>query len=350
MTSLERTRIVLSGGIPDRVPVCLPSFLHAARLAGHAAGDYCLSGERMAETQLAYWETFRHDIIDIENGVAAMAEAVGCIVEYSPTAAPWVVRPAIQSLDEIDRLPTVDPLRSPALAELLKATRIVAGKMGDSICVRSQSDQGPFSLAAQIVGTETFMLALLDPEQTAQIHRLLAYAADRIARLAKAQIAAGAHYTLIGDSIAGPDVCSPKIYRTFAQPHEKRLIDTLRREGVEAGIHICGNATSIAGDIADTGTLYVELDSKIDRARARAATGGRTTIFGALDPHGLLVHGTPEEVTAAAREDIRLLGQHGRFVLSPGCTMAPETAVPNVHAIVEAAREYGRYSSSGMIE
>ena len=181
------------------------------------------------------------------------------------------------------------------------------------------------------------MLALFDCEQTAQIHRLLDYAARQIARLARAQTAAGAHYTLIGDSIAGPDVCSPKLYRTFAQPYEKRLIDSLRREGIEAGIHICGNATSIVGDITDTGTLYIELDHKVNRARARTATGGRTTIFGTLDPHGLLVHGTPHEVMDAAQNDIRLLGQQGRFVLSPGCTMAPETPISNVRALVEAA-------------
>ena len=146
MTSLERTRTVLSGGIPDRVPVCLPSFLHAARLAGFSVGDYCRSGEMIAKAQLAYWDEFRHDIIDIENGVAAIAEAVGCMVEYSDTAPPWVVRPAIQSLDEIDRLPVVDPLRSPALSELVKATRIVAKEVGATVCVRGQSDQGPFSL------------------------------------------------------------------------------------------------------------------------------------------------------------------------------------------------------------
>jgi MtaA/CmuA family methyltransferase len=279
-----------------------------------------------------------------------MAEAVGCAVEYSDAAAPWVIRPAIASLDQIDRLPTVAPLCSPALSELIKATRIVAKAVGDSVCVRGQSDQGPFSLAAQILGAEAFMLSLLDSEQTAKIHRLLRYASDQIARLARAQAAAGAHLTLIGDSIAGPDVCSPKLYRIFAQPYEKRLIDSLRREGIETGIHICGNATSIVPDIADTGTLYVELDHKIDRPCARAATKWRTTIFGTLDPHGLLVHGTPEEVMAAAHEDIRLLGDRGRFVLSPGCTIAPETPVRNVHALVEAARHFGQYRGSGALE
>jgi uroporphyrinogen-III decarboxylase len=115
------------------------------------------------------------------------------------------------------------------------------------------------------------------------------------------------------------------------------LIERLRLEGVEAGIHICGNATSIVGDMTNTGTLYIELDHNVDRARARSATGGRTTIFGTIDPHGLLVHGPPQDVISASRNDIRLLGEHGRFVLSPGCTMAPETPIPNVHALVEAA-------------
>ena len=86
MTSLERVRAVLAGALPDRVPVCLLSFQNAAWLAGYSVGEYCQDGDKIAAAQLAYWDAFRHDIIDIENGVAAMAEAVGCGVEYHDDA------------------------------------------------------------------------------------------------------------------------------------------------------------------------------------------------------------------------------------------------------------------------
>ena len=93
MTSLERVQMVLKGDIPDQVPICLLSFQNAACFAGFTVQEYCQSGKRMAEAQLAYWEEFRHDIIDIENGVAAMAEAVGCKVEYPENEPPEVENP-----------------------------------------------------------------------------------------------------------------------------------------------------------------------------------------------------------------------------------------------------------------
>ncbi len=53
MTSLERVRKVLLGDIPDCVPISLLSFQNAAHFAGFSIQEYCLSGERMAEAQLA---------------------------------------------------------------------------------------------------------------------------------------------------------------------------------------------------------------------------------------------------------------------------------------------------------
>ncbi len=116
---LEYTAII---HLPDRVPISILSFQNAVRLAGMTVREYCQSGECMAEVQLAYWETFRHDIIDIENGIVAMAEAVGCRVEYPELEPPWVVESALQDLNEL--------------------------------CIRGESDQGPFSLAAEILSAE----------------------------------------------------------------------------------------------------------------------------------------------------------------------------------------------------
>ena len=349
MTSLQRVKTVLAGGIPDRVPVCLLSFQNAAHLAGYTVGEYCRDGAKMAAAQLAYWDTFRHDIIDIESGIAATSEAIGCAVEYRDDAPPWVTRPAIDSLDEVGSLPDIDPEKCPSLAELLRATRLVAARLGDHVCIRGESDLAPFSLASQILGIEKFLMALVDPEQADGLHRLLSYTTAQVAKLARAQIAAGSHYTLIGDSTAGPDVCSPAVYRRFALPYEQRLLEILRPAGVEVGIHICGNATRIIKDMVQSGAPYFELDAKIDRVAVRQATAGRVTIFGTLDPGWLLPRGTAEEVSAAAIEDIRLLGQAGRYVLSPGCTLPYDTPVENLRALVNAAHEYGRYAPDGKL-
>jgi uroporphyrinogen decarboxylase len=349
MTSLERVRKVLRGDIPDCVPISLLSFQNAARFAGFSIQEYCLSGERMADAQLAYWDEFGHDVIDIENGVAAMAEAVGCKVEYPENEPPWIIKPAIESLDDIDSLPEIDPFKSQGLAELVIATKIVAKKVGQSVCIRSQSDQGPFSLASMVLGLEKFLMALVEPEKSDLLHKLLSYAARQIAKLCRAQIQAGSHYTMIGDSLAGPDVCSPKTYREYAFPYEKFLVENLRKESVDIGIHICGNATPIIEDMVKTGAPYFELDYKVDRKHVRRVTDGKITIFGTLDPSGLLCNGTSEEIARKVREDILLLGQKGYYVLSPGCTLPGSTPVENIRAFVEAGRKFGRYGKDGKL-
>ena len=349
MTSLDRVQMVLHGKIPDRIPICLLSFQNAARFAGFTVQQYCCSGKRMAEAQLAYWEEFRHDIIDIENGVAAMAEAVGCRVEYPQNEPPWVIKPAINSLDDIDKLPDIEPLRSPSLAELIKATEIISQKLGKSVCIRGESDQGPFSLASEILGSKKFLMALLNPEQTDKVHKLLAYAEDQIIKLARAQIQAGSHYSMIGDSIAGPDVCSPKMYRQYALPYERSLLARLSKEQIGMGIHICGNATAIVEDMVKTGSLYFELDYKIDRERVRRMTDGKVTIFGTIDPSSLLCKGTPQEIANKVQEDIAFLGQKGRYVLSPGCTLPYNTPFENVRALVVAGHQFGQYGPDGKL-
>ncbi len=348
MTSLERVRTVLDGRIPDRVPVCLLGFPNTAQLAGYSMREFCLDGEKMARAHLGYWEEFRYDMIQIENGIAALAEAVGCQVQYPDDEPPWVVQPAIASLAELERLHDID-LRTPAIAALLTATRRLAANIGASVCIRGDSDQGPFSLASQILGQEAFLLALMEPECHEQLHRLLAYAAEQVIRLARAQLEAGSHLTVIGDSIAGPSVCSPAFYREFAARYEKLVIDRVRSEGLEVGIHICGDATRIVSDMVATGTTCLELDFKADRETARETTRGRATVIGTVDPSELLPRGTPSDIRAKAIEDISILAPGGRFVLGAGCTIPRDTPVANVRALVEAALDQGWYAPDGSL-
>jgi MtaA/CmuA family methyltransferase len=264
----------------------------------------------MAEAQTAYWEEFRHDVIDIENG-----------------------------------LPEIDPLSSPSLAELVKATHILVARLGKEVCIRGESDQGPFSLAAEILGPESFLTALLDPNRQGDVRRLLSYAEEQIFKLACAQAAAGSHITLVGDSIAGPDVCSPELYRRFALPYEQKLVRRLKQKNIELGIHMCGNATVIVADMIRTGALYLELDHKIVADKVRDLTADRITLFGTLDPVGLLCRGTAEEIRKQVRREIGLFAPGGRYVLSPGCTLAYDTPFENVHALMDAGRQLGVYDA-----
>jgi uroporphyrinogen decarboxylase len=349
MTSRERVYRVLAGKLPDRVPVLAQNFQNTAYLAGMALNDLCLNADLMADAQLAAWERFKYDIIDVENGTVAMAGALGCPVEYPKDQPPRLLGPAIERLEDVDRLRPVDPTRDGSLPVLLRATRLITERLKGRACVLGEADQGPFNLAAMLVGMEEFLLATVDPERWDAVHRLLEFTTEQCRRLALAQIDAGADFTQIGEPLAGPDLSSPAVYRQFAFPYEKRLVDGLRKEGALLAIHICGNATRIMGDLADTGAAMLQTDSKVDMVRCRQLTEGRAVLMGNVDTT-LMATGQLEAVEAAARDAIRAMGRHGWFFLSSGCTIGATTPAESTDAIMSAAERYGRYGDRGLLD
>ena len=60
----------------NRVPVLMQNFQNTAYLAGMTLHEFCRSGARMAEAQLAAWERFGYDVIDLENGTAGVGRGV----------------------------------------------------------------------------------------------------------------------------------------------------------------------------------------------------------------------------------------------------------------------------------
>jgi uroporphyrinogen decarboxylase len=349
MTSIERVETVLRGGIPDRVPVDLHDFMLAARRSGTPFAAYFTDGEAMAQGHIASWREFGHDVVLVENGTAALAQACGVGVEYLADSAPVSFTPAIASLDELERLVMPDPYTTEPLAQNLRATRLVVEGIGGEAFVIGRADQGPFSLASMIVGMEAFLTALALPGYEAPLARLLAFCEEAVFRYAVAQMEQGADMTSVGESIAGPDVCSPALYRRWAWEADRRLVARLAGQGIRLAYHICGDTTRIVGEMVDTGAAVLELDHKADLRTVKAATSGRATVLGVIDPSGVIARGTPAAVAEAVREELAVLASGGGLILGPGCALPPGTPSANVHALVEAAHRFGRYSPDGRL-
>ena len=349
MSSLERVSAVLRGEIPDRVPVDLHNFLMVAQASGLPFPQFLQDGEAMAAGHLRAWREFGHDLLILENGTVALAEACGCQVEYLSDSAPVLSRPAISSLDEVGRLEVPDPSRAHLLKENLKTTRLVAREIGQRAFIMGRADQGPFSLASMLLGMENFLMALSDPDNRPRLHRLLEFCLEVVFRYAVAQSEQGAHITSIGESLSGPDVTSPAMYREFEWGYARRLAERLKEKNVPLAYHICGNATRIVRDMVATGAAVLELDYKCDLPTIKEAARGKTTILGVIDPSAVLNYGTPELVTEKAREELAILAPGGGLILGPGCALGPQTPPTNIHALVEAARRYGVYRPDGSL-
>ena len=341
MNSVERTLRTLSFKPVDRVPVDLHNFMVTPRFLGiDDYAEFFRNGEAMAEGQIKAWERYGHDILLVENGTAALAEACGVQVEYLESSAPVAKTPAISSLDEVDNLVIPDPYKDPLLSELLKATRIIVEEIGDRAYVIGRADQGPFSLACEIRGMGEFLLDLARGEKLDKAHQLLDFCRQVSERYAMAQIEQGAHATSIGDSPSGPDVISPQYYRKFAYPYVKTLVSNLKKKDVILAYHICGNSTPIIEDMVSTGAEIIEIDQKADQQISKAAAAGKAALLGPVDPSEVMAYGTPELVTDKCNEALKNLSPGGGFILGPGCALPPSTPDDNIDAMIEAAKKF----------
>ena len=186
------------------------------------------------------------------------------------------------------------------------------------------------------------MELLTEPENPA-IQQLLEVCYQSHLAVHRALKKAGAHFTSMVDSLAGPDVASPEMFDQFARPYEERLVKDLAADGIFTVIHICGDTTRILDSLARYDSCGFELDYKTDAVIAKATAGARHVLFGNIDPSGVIARGTPEEVREKTRELISLWKPGAHFVLNAGCAIPPTTPPENIRALIQTAHEEGVY-------
>jgi len=343
MNSLERVRAVMAGQIPDRVPVCLHNFMMAAREAGIPMERYRVDPQAIFQAHFQAWEKYGHDCILIDTDTTMLAEAMGAQSECAPDQPGRIVRPAIRSWNEVDRLKVINPEIDGRIPAILEGVRLLTKQVGNEVAIRGNADQMAFDLACMVRGTEGFLMELASEPHHPGIHQLLEVCYQSHLAVHRALVKAGAHLTSSGDSFAGPNVISPKMFNEFARPYEERLVKTLATEGIFTVLHICGDTSMILPDLAQYDFCGFELDYKTDAVMAKRTVGARHVLFGNIDPSGVIACGSPQEVREVTRRLISAWKQDGRFILNAGCAIPPTTPPENIHAMIETTHGEGLY-------
>jgi len=333
--------------IPDRVPVDLHNFLAAAHRTAQPLGAVLQDGEMIAESQLSYWRDFGHDVLLVENGVIAEAQACGCEAVYPEDQPPDIVGHILaESLERVRDLDIPDPITTHPMCEVLKAVRILRREIGDQAFIMGRADQGPVALYAALRGYEQAIIDLKLNEEPELLRMALEYCVRVNRRYAEALHEAGAHGTAMGG--AGVDFIGSRLHRQFCHPTSREVIQAVGSPTFPFSLHICGDATEILADMVATGAQMLELDYKTDMRIAKETLRGRATFVGPINPVTLW-GGTPEQVTTEARNAIEVLAPGGEFILGPGCALGSDTPDTNVHALIEAAHRYGVYRADGTL-
>ena len=327
------------------VPIALHNFLVCAELMNKPYGEIFVDGTLIAESQIKAYEIFNHDILMIEIGIATLAEACGCDVEYTNKDAPWIKKPVLEKISDVKYLKIPDFKKDGHIPEMVKAVKILKKEIGDEVYIMGRADQGPFSLAAELVGINNFLIEIADDKNEENVKKLLDYTTEVFLNYAIELSRAGSDVTSMGESLAGPGVVSPSFYRKYAVPFERKVVEELTKRNIVISNHICGKVDSIIKDFIDIGAHIIEIDEETNFKEAKKLSNGKCCILGQVSPKILKI-GTLGEVEKETTETMNIGKDGYGFILGAGCAIPGDTPVENIKKMVDIGRKLGRYSKN----
>ena len=154
---------------------------------------------------------------------------------------------------------------------------------------------------------------------------------------------------MFGDDLGmqqGPAM-SPALYRRMLKPTHARMVQTVKRFGKPVLLHSCGSMTALIPDLIEIGfdALHpIQVSAKdMDTGRLKKEFGRDLAFWGAIDTQRVLPRGTLAEVRAEVRQRIADLAPGGGYILGAVHNIQAEVPVENILAMVNAAREFGKY-------
>jgi uroporphyrinogen decarboxylase len=334
MNPKDRITSALNGQKSDKVPVMLHNFMMAAREFNLSMKTFREDPVAMAEAMVRSVEKYEFDGILVDMDTVTLAGALGVPVDFPDNEPARCHLGLLKDLKDWRRLPEVNIEDYQYVMNWLEAVRLVKRYVGDDIYVRGNCDQAPFSLAGMVRGSADWMTDLYTADEDDKLG-LLEYCTEATSQFIRLMAETGCDMVSNGDSPAGPDLIPPEMYKQYAFPYEKRIVEVAHEAGLPYTLHICGNTELILDEMIATGADALELDYKTDIHRIADVFRDRVTLIGNIDPSGVLALGKPEDVRRKTRELIKIMGKSNRFILNAGCAMPPHTPEQNLRALIE---------------
>ena len=147
--------------------------------------------------------------------------------------------------------------------------------------------------------------------------------------------------TYVAEDLGGQEglLYSPGQIHTFLLPRMKRMIDLAHDAGAFVFHHSDGAIRDILPDMIDAGIDVlnpIQWRCKgMERERLKQDFGDRLIFHGGVDNQYTLAFGSAEEVEQEVRDNLRILGGGGGYILAPCHNIQPVTPVENILAMYE---------------
>jgi len=127
---------------------------------------------------------------------------------------------------------------------------------------------------------------------------------------------------------------SPEHIREFFLPRMKKMIDLAHSNGVYVFFHSDGSIRRIIPDMIEAGIDILNpiqwRCKDMDRESLKRDFGDKVIFHGAMDNQQTLAFGSEEDVRQEVRDNLRILGRGGGYILAPCHNIQPITPVGNI--------------------
>jgi len=142
---------------------------------------------------------------------------------------------------------------------------------------------------------------------------------------------------------------TPAIFRDLGLPSLQKLTRICQDAGIPSQVHSCGPERALVeicakeSDLSSINPLERPPMGDCDLAEIKRLFGRDIGLMGNLHTTEHMLFGTPDLVKRESKWCLDVAAEGGGFILSTGDQCGRDTPDENIYAMIEAAREYGKY-------
>ena len=207
----------------------------------------------------------------------------------------------------------------------------------------------PFLIYKDLRGPERAFMDLIENPELVHycLDRLFGIALEKSRRVYEA-LPGKILLSYVAEDMGGQEdlMMSVKHIREFLLPGMKKVIDQAREAGAFIFHHNDGNCRRILPDMIQLGIDILNPVQwrcpGMDRAGLKREFGSRLIFHGGVDNQSTLPFGTIEDVRREVRDNLRILGEGGGYILAPCHNIQAMTPPENIVAMYETGYAEGR--------
>lgn len=273
----------------------------------------------------------------------AWTHAFGAKVNASKVGAAIGVEPAFE--DPATQIPELndaeirqklqDDYYVQCMLKQLKATKELAG--GEMPLMAGHD--GPLTACGMLVGIEKLMIGLGTREPW--VPKLLDFAIHCLAAYADLLCEAGTDIINCCDPVSSGDMISLPMFKKTVFPALQQYHELKQHKEVPVLVHICGKAGARVELVRDFGAKFFSVDSMVDLEDMLKKCDHRMVMVGNIDPSGVMMQGTAQDVYDATMKILELGKANGGGVIPcTGCELPADSPLENIQAMARAAEAF----------